>query len=175
MFEPVPPPSIPDALRWSFCGLKPSDSTDVRWIGPVHGLITHHTGVTKPCRAKLTGGVLPCELCDAKLPPRWRGYAPAVTFHGKRVVFLLGVDTGTKLHQVAAGTALTFFRGPGATAPVDFRLYDGMAAKLKSAAFLPGGTWGKGTDLWPWMCQLWGDLELTKLLADARDQPPARG
>jgi hypothetical protein len=164
MFEPVPPPAIADNLRWSYQQLKNGDHVEVRWIGPVHGLETHHTGVTKPCRAALTGGVLACDLCAAHLPKRWRGYAPAVTFHGKRVVFLVGVDAGSALSTIAPGTALTFIRGEGATAPVSFRIYDGLAAKLKSAAFLPGGSWAKGVDLWPWLCRLWNDLELSELL-----------
>lgn len=174
MFERVDPPTIPQHLRWSYQQVEREKSHDARWIGPVHGLQTHHATYTRPCRADLTGGVLPCDLCAAKMPKRWRGYAPAVLFNAKQVVFLIGIDTGHALGLIARGTAVTWWRGAGETAPLNIKPYVGMAAKIQSAAFLPGGHWAAGVDLWPWLCHLWQDTELATLLERTADAPAKR-
>lgn len=175
MFDRIPPPEIPHELRWSYRKLAASTHVDCRWVGPVHGLITHHSSVTKPCRAKLSGGVLECPLCTAHLTTRWRGYAPALTFQAERIVVLVGIDAGKQLSAWNPGRAITVRRGSTQTAPVTVREYEGLAARVQSAAFLRGGPYEHGVDLWPWLCRLWGDQELTTLLTNDRQARPPRG
>lgn len=172
MFARVSPPEIPSELLWSFRQVKPGDRVDVRWVGPVHGLETHHAGTTKPCRAALTGGALQCSLCDTRIPRRWRGYAPAIEFRGTKVVFLVGIEAGRQLDQVEAGKVLSFTRGKGSTSPLSVTAYDGVAAKITSPHFVGNGCWARGVDLWPWLCRLWSDDELASLLP-ARAPSPA--
>lgn len=170
LFCPAPPPS--PELRWSFQKMAPNARVHACWIGPVHGLVTHHLGQTKPCLKDLTGGDLECPYCKNHLAKRWRGYAPAVGFDSKQIVFLVGQTTGAALDATARGKKLVFGRGGGDTSPVAITDYPGITGNTVDKRFAPGGVYAEGVDLLPWLLRLWELPDLVEWVATCRPLTP---
>ena len=166
LFRPAPPPT--PELHWAYQVMKPNARVNAVWIGPVHGLTTHHLGQTKPCLKELSAGDLDCPFCKNHLAKRWRGYAPAVDFGSKQVVFLVGQTTGAVLDRTPRGKRLTFGRGPGDTSPVAVVDYPGIAGNAIDKRFTAGGVYADGVDLLPWLLRLWEIPDLTEWVETCR-------
>ena len=158
----VPAPPISPEECWSFRKMPQGASVDCSWVGPVHGLQTHHLDQTKPCLKDFTGGDLDCPYCAHHVAKRWRGYCPAVDFSGKQIVFLVGRQAGQLLELVAAGTVLTFKRGSWETAPVVFETFKTAIKTPIGRRFTGDGVYAKGVDLTPWLVRLWEIPELNR-------------
>ena len=161
--KPTPPPGQAPGIALETRSVAEETETPVYLIGPAWGLWTHHDAkrFTKPCRTKLTNGLLQCGFCKA-IGRKWRCYVPLAEADTLQpFVIVGGVRLGAEVGRIPCFTPCRVSRNKGVTARV--RLF--ADTKADTAAQLIGrqmATHSKPLDLWGYLLRLWADRELAE-------------
>jgi len=77
------------ALNWTN-DKCPRGNHRVGWLaGPMHGIVVHKPGISKPCLKKLCGNATSCPGCAQTLETEWIGYVPVYREDAKQFVIII--------------------------------------------------------------------------------------
>lgn len=144
---------------WSFDRVPAGEVREGWLAGPIHGLICHCSGASKPCRKVLLGSTAECPECSAGKGADWIGYVPLRRHDGRPVVVCIRAS-GFEIASTIKPTARVKWgrdrgRGEGvwlmpATGGASWRHYYGDDQA--------------DADLIGWLCRLWRLPELLPAL-----------
>lgn len=160
-----------DLPYWSVLKLEVGQKVNGWLAGPCIGYEVHHVRASRPCLTDVTGGEVPCPLCEAKLSREWRGYVPIwddlvvrrVCLIGKRYFHL--VEKVRPLQPVMCRK----LREWGSPVCVQRAAWTTDEPTLKEADRRP-------QELGDWLIQMWKEPALTewaRAKAAAGRKPPA--
>jgi hypothetical protein len=164
LFESARPSPRSFDLRWKYRSIPPGTQFRAWTAGPMVGVHVHWSSSSKPCRKRITGGKLPCSLCEAKMKCRWVGYVPVLDHpHLRQYVLILSETVGNAFSVTGLGQFMEFTRTIGARDPLQFRalLPGGSDAPLRIPSTIQNL---KPCDITPWLLHLWQDDELSAFL-----------
>jgi hypothetical protein len=156
MFESQRPSPRPEHLRWHYHRIPPGGELRAWIAGRLVGLHVHWSDGSKPCRKKITGGMLKCPMCEAQMRTRWIGYLPVLDHRQRQLVVAVSESIGPGAENLAEWTDVRFVRSAGARDPLRIQVMVGYeASKCPEALKRPGSR-----DIRPWLIHLWQDGEL---------------
>lgn len=145
---------------WSCVEIPPGTHLDAVLIGKPFGVWCHCLGSTRPCRARMTKGELPCPLDkDGKgCKPRLYAYCPMRTSERERVVVRVTSRVYTILAQpcmVGGKVRIERTRGPRGR----LRVVDMPSEQIAAL-----GWWGGrvDVDIHDYLLRLWADYKLIR-------------
>lgn len=161
MFESARPQPRPAHLSWSYRRIPPGGTLRGFVAGPLVGVHVHWSASSKPCRKKLTGGLLDCPFCSAELRARWLGYLPLFEHTGKRMVVTISETLGDRASALLFGTDVEFYRTNGARDPLRIRHPSDYSRSATPASLSKTGP----QDIRRWLVHLWQDRDLAAFFA----------
>ena len=156
MFDSFEPQPRPAHLKWSYKRIPPGGSLNCWVAGPLVGIPVHWADNSKPCRKKLTGGLLTCPYCVSELRLRWLGYQPVWDQRGAQLVVTVSETVGPMCKVLAFGTATCFWRSAGQRDPLKVRVLQPLELGRFPDAWHRSGS----QDIRRWLLHLWTDREL---------------
>jgi len=149
---------------WDWIKLEPGKSWKGWSAGPLVGVEVHHFDGSKACRADLSNGALPCQLCKAGMPTIFRGYVPLWDEGAIRHFSMVGqryekLALEIKLHQPVKVTKLV---SRGCPIRIEYSHWSSLQPRLDASDAKP-------QDLKSWLLRIWGDEELEEWIRSHPD------
>lgn len=169
MFPNRRPDPLPMWLRWKYHKLPANTVYTCTVAGECVWCMVHWGGASKPCRADISGGKLPCPACGKLEAKRWVGYLPTFSDRGERLVVILSAGLSDHATSLCAGQKLQLIRGDVARRQLTIRhvlrneAESAENRKVKKEA---------PKDIRPWLLHLWKDGELVEFFGDPKLSPP---
>lgn len=167
LFEHQRPNMTGEHLRWNI--EQPEQGGKLQgWIcGPQVGLCTHHAGVTKPCKSKLTGGKLSCQWCQPAFGESYNTHLPWIDEHGQKNVTIFGREMENYLATLSFGSAIVISKKKYKAAKILVTSKEWSSRPCPWLSRMSGQS-----DIRPFLLMMWKDSELIKFFGLEPDHIP---
>lgn len=151
---------------WNHLKLEVGKAIEGWLAGDWVGCDSHHVGTSKPCRAAVSDGKLPCNLCKGELPVAWRAWVPLYDKGHTRLVCVVSEKQFERLEELRPGDPVIVAKQRQHGSPIVVR-YDERRVPVKlGRGGLPIG------NLYAWFAHILGDPELVPYLKPSAEAAP---
>lgn len=166
MFAEIKPDEVPLDRRWRYHKIERGTCLKGWVIGRMIIAVVHWSDPhSRPCRAAMTGGRLPCKCREEKLPTRKIGYVPVFTQSKERVVVIVSNTVCSRVEKLDHGAPTQFKRSTIPCTPVAVEEWPSYEVNNEQTKRIK--TWGPA-DIQSWLLHLWQDDVLTGYFAALR-------